>query len=79
VGGVFVAVCDRVVAERGVDWVGGSAIIGPGYPLALAQAGGGPQRLLARCDLSRAQDKSTSPVNNVVADRRPELYASHLR
>lgn len=77
---VFVAVCDRVGAERGVDWVGGSAIIGPeGYPLALAEAGGGPQRLLARCDLSRARDKSTSPVNNVVADRRPELYARHLR
>ena len=73
---VFVAVCDRVGPERGTHWVGGSAIIGPdGYPLALAAAGGGPQTLLARCDLSLARDKSTSPVNNVVTDRRPELYA----
>jgi 5-aminopentanamidase len=76
---VFVAVCDRVGPERGIDWVGGSAIIGPdGYPLALAEAAGGPQRLLARCDLSRARDKSTSPLNDVVADRRPELYARQL-
>lgn len=76
---VFVAVCDRTGAERGIDWVGGSAIIGPdGYPLALAESGGGPQTLLARCDLSRARDKSSSPVNNVVTDRRPELYACYL-
>jgi predicted amidohydrolase len=71
---VFVAVCDRVGPERGADWVGGSAIIGPdGYPLALAEAGGRPQTLLAPCELARARDKSTSAVNNVVADRRPEL------
>jgi 5-aminopentanamidase len=73
---VFVAVCDRVGTERGTDWVGGSAIIGPdGFPLALAEAGGGPQTLLARCELAHARDKSTSAVNNVVTDRRPELYA----
>jgi predicted amidohydrolase len=72
---VFVAVCDRVGPERGTNWVGVSAIIGPhGYPLALAAAGGGPQTLLARCELGQARDKSTSAVNNVVADRRPELY-----
>jgi len=72
---VFVAVCDRVGLERGTDWVGGSAIIGPdGYPLALAEPGGGPQTLMAHCQLARARDKATSAVNNVVADRRPELY-----
>lgn len=72
---LFIAVCDRVGPERGTDWVGGSAIISPdGYPLVLAEAGGRPQTLLARCELSHARDKSTSPVNNVVADRRPELY-----
>lgn len=72
---VFVAACDRVGLERGTDWVGGSAIIGPdGYPLALAEPGGGPQTLIAHCQLARARDKATSAVNNVVADRRPELY-----
>jgi predicted amidohydrolase len=74
---VFVAVCDRVGPERGTHWVGGSAVIGPdGYPLALAEAGGGPQTLLAPCELRRARDKSTSALNNVVADRRPELYGA---
>jgi 5-aminopentanamidase len=72
---VFVAVCDRVGPERGTNWVGGSAIISPGgYPIALAEVGGGPQTLLARCDLNQARDKSTSAVNGVLADRRPELY-----
>jgi len=72
---VFVAACDRVGLERGTDWVGGSAIIGPdGYPLALAEPGGGPQTLLAHCQLVRARDKATSAVNDVVADRHPELY-----
>ncbi len=73
---VFVAVCDRVGPERGTDWVGGSTIVGPdGYPLTLAEAGKGPQTLLARCDLRDARDKSTSAVNDVVADRRPKLYS----
>jgi len=72
---VFIAVCDRVGPERGTHWVGGSAIIGPdGYPLALSEPGGRPQTLLARCALAQARNKSTSTVNNVVADRRPELY-----
>lgn len=74
---MFVAVCDRVGSERGVDWVGGSAIIDPnGYPLALASAAGGVQTLLARCQISEARHKGTSAVNGVVADRRPHLYGA---
>lgn len=82
---VFVAVCDRVGTERGVEWVGGSAIIGPdGHPLALARFGasgeeGGEQTLLAECDLANARRKGTSPHNGVVADRRPELYGAVVR
>lgn len=82
---VFVAVCDRVGPERGVDWVGGSAIVSPdGYPLALATfdsdgSAGGEQTLLAECDLSQARRKGTSPHNGVVADRRPDLYGAVTR
>ncbi len=66
---VFVAVCDRVGPEQGTHWVGGSAIMGPdGYPLAGSEAGGGPQTLLARCALAQARNRSSSAVNNVVAD-----------
>jgi predicted amidohydrolase len=82
---VFVAVCDRVGPERGVEWVGGSAVIHPdGYPLALAafdESGteGGEQTLVADCDLADARRKGTSPRNGVVADRRPDLYGAVTR
>ncbi len=81
---VFVAVCDRVGPERGVEWVGGSAIVHPdGYLLALAQfdgtGEGGEQTLLAVCELADARRKGTSPHNGVVADRRPELYDAVVR
>jgi predicted amidohydrolase len=82
---VFVAVCDRVGVERGVEWVGGSVVIHPdGYPLALASFGdrgaeGGEQTLLAACDLADARRKGTSPRNGVVADRRPDLYGAVVR
>jgi predicted amidohydrolase len=82
---VFVAVCDRVGAERGTEWLGGSAVIHPdGYPLALATFGergeeGGEQILLAECDLAQARRKETSPRNGVVTDRRPDLYTGVTR
>src|SRR5215469_6729783 len=76
VNAVFVAVADRCGAERGTDWVGGSVIIGPdGYPLAGPADPGKPAVLTAACDLPRARDKSTSPRNDVLTDRRPVLYA----
>jgi 5-aminopentanamidase len=82
---IFVAVCDRVGSERGTEWVGGSAVVGPdGFLLALAsfdEAGkeGGEQILVAECDLADARRKGTSPRNGVVADRRPDLYGAVTR
>ena len=82
---IFVAVCDRVGAERGTEWVGGSTIVGPdGYVLAMAsfdESGkeGGEQILVVECDLADARRKATSPRNGVVADRRPELYGAVTR
>lgn len=72
---MFVAVADRVGNERGVAWVGGSLVAGPdGYPLALSALDGRAQILLADCDLADARDKSVSPHNDRLADRRPHLY-----
>lgn len=72
---VFIAVADRVGAERGVEWVGGSVIVDPdGWPLRelrLSQEG----TVAADIDLSVARDKRISEANDVLADRRPELYA----
>jgi predicted amidohydrolase len=72
---MFIAACDRVGRERGVDWVGGSAIIDPdGWPLAGPVPGDGQRMLVASCDLGAADDKRTSERNDVLADRRPQLY-----
>lgn len=77
---IFVAVCDRVGSERGVDWVGGSAIAGPdGFLLALARQDGTEQTLVAQCRLADARRKKTSPHNEVMADRRPDLYGAVTR
>jgi 5-aminopentanamidase len=71
---VFVAAADRCGSERGVDWVGGSAIIGPsGFPLA-GPGSPGPAVLLASIDLAQARDKRVSARNDVLADRRVDVY-----
>jgi 5-aminopentanamidase len=72
---MFIAACDRVGHERGVDWVGGSAIIDPdGWPLAGPMPGDQERTLMAVCDLGVATDKRISERNDVLEDRRPQLY-----
>jgi 5-aminopentanamidase len=72
---MFVAVCDRAGAERGVDWVGGSVIIDPdGWPLAGPQPGDHEITIAASCDLASAADKRISQRNDVMTDRRPSIY-----
>lgn len=72
---VFIAVCDRAGAERGVGWVGGSVITDPdGWPLAGPHPGDHELTVAADCDLAVAADKKISERNDVLADRRPELY-----
>jgi 5-aminopentanamidase len=77
---MFVAVCDRTGAERGVDWVGGSVIIDPdGWPLAGPDPGDHEITIAADCDLGAAADKRVSERNDVLTDRRPSLYGSATR
>lgn len=72
---MFVAVCDRAGAERGVSWVGGSVIIDPdGWPLAGPEPGDHEITIAAGCDLPSAADKRISDRNDVLTDRRPALY-----
>jgi predicted amidohydrolase len=76
VNGVFVAVADRCRTERGVGWISGSVIVGPGgFPLEGPVLADRPALLTAECDLPAARDKSVGPNNDLLADRRPELYA----
>jgi predicted amidohydrolase len=71
---MFVAVCDRHGAERGVEWVAGTAIAGTDGALLAGPAGPGDALLVADIDLAAARDKSYGASNDVHADRRPELY-----
>jgi 5-aminopentanamidase len=73
--GVFVAVADRCGVERGVSWISGSVIVGPdGYPLAGPVLADHPAVLTAVCELPRARDKKLAGDNDLLGDRRPELY-----
>jgi predicted amidohydrolase len=72
---VFVAACDRCGEERGVEWTGGSVICDEwGWLLAGPVEGYGPGFLLATCDLARAREKAWNERNDVLGDRRPDLY-----
>lgn len=73
---LFIAAADRTGVERGVDWVGASAIASPGGWLLAGPATSGTETILvARCDLAEARDKRLNERNDVLADRRPEVYA----
>jgi predicted amidohydrolase len=73
VNSVFVAQADRCGSERQIEWAQASVIADPaGRVLAGPVSGAG--LLLATCDLAAARDKGLGPRNDVLADRRPELY-----
>jgi predicted amidohydrolase len=72
---VFVAVCDRSGRERGIDWVGATAIVGERGHVLAGPVGDGVEIIAADCDLTRARDKSWNERNDAFADRRPELYS----
>ncbi len=76
---VHVVVADRCGTERGVDWIGGSAICAAtGYLLAGPATAPGAVAartvLVAELDPAAARDKVLGPHNDALADRRPELY-----
>lgn len=69
-----IACADRVGTERGQDWLGGSVIVdADGFPVT-DLALGREAMVLAKLDLHHSRDKKISERNDVLADRRPELY-----
>lgn len=65
-----IAIADRAGSERGLAWTDGSAIVGPDGWI-LDGVGGD---VTAHLRLSESRDKRLGLRNNVLADRRPELY-----
>ncbi|EAR26048.1 hypothetical protein A20C1_09214 [marine actinobacterium PHSC20C1] len=71
---MFVAAADRAGIERGQDWLGGSVIVdADGFPLTTLDLGVASVHI-AKLDLADARNKTISELNDVHADRRPELY-----
>ena len=73
--GIHVVVADRCGTERGVEWVGGSCIIGSdGFPLAAPEPADASRVLVADVDPNVARDKNVGDTNNLFDDRRIDLY-----
>jgi predicted amidohydrolase len=70
---IYVAVACRTGEERGVAWVDNSCVIDPdGYPITELFDGVGIA--YADIDTAESHNKLISPLNNVVTDRRIDLY-----
>jgi 5-aminopentanamidase len=68
-----VACADRVGAERGQEWTGGTTIVGvDGWVAAESRDAG---LVIADVDLEPALDKRLTDHADAFGDRRPELYA----
>jgi predicted amidohydrolase len=70
---MVIACCDRTGVERGQAWNEGTSIIGAdGWVLASAPNNGIAE---ATVDLAATRDKTVTDHNDLLGDRRPELYA----
>jgi len=85
--GVFIACCDRSGVERGQQWTEGTVIIDQfGWVRATATLGGRAAREpghggdTAQADIfpHLARDKAISPHNDLLGDRRIDIYAKDL-
>jgi predicted amidohydrolase len=73
---VFTVTADRVGVERGLRFIGQSEIIDPNGEV-LYRASGSKEECVARSiDPGKAQDKSVTPLNNLVKDRMLRAYKS---
>lgn len=72
---VYVAQADRTGLERGVEWVGATAIAAPTGRL-LTQRLSGEGQVSADIDPALARDKQLGERNHALSDRRPELYGA---
>jgi predicted amidohydrolase len=75
---VAIAMADRVGTERGVEWTGGTGIVGADGWL-VDSVGPGPGVARADLDLTASRDKTAGPWAHLFDDRRPDLYGSLAR
>jgi predicted amidohydrolase len=64
---MFIAVCDRAGAERGVEWISGSVIVdADGWPLAATTEAAGPASSAASCIPPKPDESEALPGGQVV-------------
>jgi predicted amidohydrolase len=75
--GVFIAICDRRGVERGQSWNEGSVVIDQFGWVQSAASDADSDNPAAMADVFPllARDKAISPHNNLLADRRPDIYS----
>lgn len=72
---LFFACADRAGTERGVTFQGQSVVVDPdGVPVAGPLPDAGSHSAAVDCDLTRAREKALTPHDDVLADRRPDVY-----
>ncbi|SNR54509.1 nitrilase family protein [Halorubrum vacuolatum] len=72
---LFIACADRAGGERGLTFEGQSVIVDPnGLPIAGPAPTAGEHVYSATCAIDRARDKSLTPRDDALADRRPDIY-----
>ena len=72
---VYVACADRVGTERGVEFMGQSAVLTPaGIPAAGPASVTDTDVVTASCDPTVAREKALTENDDVLADRRPTIY-----
>lgn len=77
INGVFIAICDRRGVERGQSWNEGSVVIDQFGWVQSAASDSDTDNPAAMADVFPllARDKAISPHNNLLADRRPDIYS----
>jgi len=76
--GIFIVCADRIGTERGITFLGNSCICGPHGFVAGPASFNDEEILLAEVNLTKARRKQWTPFNNIILDRRTDLYDALL-
>lgn len=72
---VYIVTADRVGEERGLRYIGQSEIVDPQGRIIYRASATNEDCVVRKIDLSKARNKTVTPRNNLLKDRRPPAYA----
>jgi len=71
---VFIVTADRVGVERGLRFIGQSEIVDPNGQILYRASQSREECVVRSVDVSRARNKSVTPLNDISRDRVPRAY-----